>query len=68
MLLLGVVLGLGVAFTVSRLFADLAPVYTAAGLAAGAAVGLGVAVWAIGMRRVARDRAVLDRWVADVSR
>lgn len=67
MLLLGVVFGLGVALTASRLFAHLAPAYTAAGLAAGAAVGLGVAAWAIGMRRVARDRAVLDRWVADVT-
>jgi len=66
MLLLGVVFGLGVALAVSRLFADLAPAYTAAGLAAGAAVGLAVAWWVIGMRRVLRDRALMDRWVADV--
>jgi hypothetical protein len=66
MLLLGVIFGLGIALAVSRLFADLAPAYTAAGLTAGAAVGLAVAVWAIGMRRAASDRAVLDRWVADV--
>jgi hypothetical protein len=52
---------------VSRLSAGLTPVYLAAGLAAGAAVGLAAAVWAIRMRRVARDRAVLDRWVADVT-
>jgi Flp pilus assembly protein TadB len=67
MMLLGVVFGAGVALTLSRLFADLAPAYTAAGLVAGAAVGLVVAVWVVGMRRLLRDRAVLDRWVADVT-
>lgn len=54
------------ALTLSRLFADVANAYTAAGVAAGAAVGLAVAVWVVGMRRTLRDRAVLDRWVADV--
>jgi hypothetical protein len=48
------------------LFADLAPAYTAAGLAAGAAVGLVVAVWVVRMRRLRRDRAALDRWIDDV--
>ncbi len=68
MLLLGVVFGLGVALIASRLFADLAPAsaYTGACLAAGVVVGLAAAVLAIRMRRAARDRAVLDRWVADV--
>lgn len=66
MMVLGVVFGLGVALTVSRLFADLAPAYTVAGLVAGAAMGLAVAWWVIGTRRVLRDRAVLDRWIADV--
>jgi hypothetical protein len=51
---------------VSRLFAGLAPAYIAGGLAAGAAVGLAVAVGATGLRRAARDRAVRDRWVADI--
>lgn len=67
MMLLGVVFGLGVALTMSRLFADLAPAYTAAGLVAGAAIGLVVAMWVVGMRRLLHDRAVLDRWVADVT-
>jgi hypothetical protein len=66
MMLLGAVLGVGVTLTLSRLFADVAPAYRAAGVAAGAAVGLVVAVWVVGMRRTLRDRAVLDRWVADV--
>jgi len=66
MMLLGAVLGVGVALTLSRLFADVAPAYTAVGVAVGAAVGLAVAVWVVGMRRTLRDRAVLDRWVGDV--
>ena len=70
MLLLGVVFGLGVALIASRLFADLPPAhrwaYTGACLAAGTVAGLAAAVLAIRMRRAARDRAVLDRWVADV--
>jgi hypothetical protein len=66
MMLLGVIFGLGVALALSWLFADLAPAYTAAGLAPGAAVGLVVAVWVAGMRRRLRDRAILDRWIDDV--
>ena len=49
MMLLGVVFGLGVALTLSRLFADLAPAYTVAGLVAGAAVGLVLAVLGVGI-------------------
>lgn len=66
MMLLGAVLGSGVALTLSRLFADVARAYTVAGAAVGAGVGLAVAVWVFGMRRTLRDRAALDRWVADV--
>ena len=66
MMLLGTVLGMGVALTLSRLLVDVARSYTVAGVAAGAAVGLAVAVWAFGARRTLRDRAVLDRWVGDV--
>ncbi len=66
MMLFGAILGVGVALTLSRLAADLARSYTLAGAAGGAAVGLAVAVWVFGVRRTLRDRAVLDRWVADV--
>jgi hypothetical protein len=66
MMLFGVILGVGVALTLSRLAADLARAYTLAGAAAGAVVGLAAAVWVFGVRRTLRDRAVLDRWVADV--
>jgi hypothetical protein len=66
MMVFGAVFGLGVAIAISRLFANLAPAYTAAGMVGGAAVGLVVAVWVVSMRRTLRDRAVIDRWVADV--
>jgi len=66
MMLLGAVLGVGVALTLSRLFADMARAYTVAGVASGGAAGLTVAVWVFGLRRTLRDRAVLDRWMADV--
>ena len=65
-MLFGAVLGTGVALTLSRLFADVLRAHTTAGVAVGAAAGLTVAVWVIGVRRTLRDRAVLDRWVADV--
>src|SRR5512135_265767 len=57
---------MGMTLTLSRLFADLARAYTVAGVAVGAAAGLTVAVWVFGLRRTLRDRAALDRWVADV--
>jgi hypothetical protein len=67
MMLLGAVLGIGVALTLSRVFVDLAPAYTVAGLVAGAVMGLVVAVWVVAMRRTLRDRAVLERWVSETA-
>ena len=67
MMLLGAGFGLGVALTISRLFANLAPGYTVAGLVAGGVIGLVVTVWVVGMRGLLHDRAVLDRWVSDVT-
>jgi hypothetical protein len=66
MVLLGAGFGFGVALTLSRLFADLAPAYKTAALIAGAAIGLAVALWVVVTRSVLHDRAVLDRWVSDV--
>lgn len=66
MMVLGAGFGLGVALGVSRLFAGLAPGLTIAGLAAGGAIGLLVTVWVVGMRGLLSDRAVMDRWIADV--
>jgi hypothetical protein len=62
-MLLGAGFGLGVALTISRLFANLAPGYTIAALVAGGVVGLAATVWVLG--RLRQDRAVLDRWVGD---
>jgi hypothetical protein len=67
MMLLGAGFGLGVALTLSRLFADLAPAYTIAGTVAGAVAGLLVTVWIVGVRGLLHDRAVLDRWVTDIT-
>jgi hypothetical protein len=67
MMILGAGFGLGVALAVTRLFAGLAPGLTIAGLAAGGLVGLLLTVWVVGIRGLLHDRAVLDRWVTDVT-
>jgi hypothetical protein len=67
MMVLGAGFGLGVALAVSRLFAGLAPELTIAGLAVGLLVGLGLTVWVVGIRGLLHDRAVLDRWVVDIT-
>jgi hypothetical protein len=67
MMILGAGFGLGVALMVTRLFAGLAPGLTVAGLAAGGLVGLLLTVWVVGIRGLLHDRAVLDRWVTDVT-
>ena len=67
MMVLGAGFGLGVALGVSRLFAGLAPGLTIAGLVVGGAVGLVLTVWVVGMRGLLSDRAVLDRWVGEVT-
>ncbi len=71
MMLLGAGFGLGVALTLSRLVAGLAPGpppgLTAAGIVASMAVGLAVTVWVVNTRSLLSDRAVLDRWTGDVT-
>lgn len=67
MMVLGAGFGLGVALAVSRLFAGLAPGLTIAGLAAGGVIGLLLTVWVVGMRGLLSDRAVLDRWISEVT-
>ncbi|MCG5432004.1 TIGR04086 family membrane protein [Mycobacterium sp. MYCO198283] len=66
MMLLGAAFGMGVALTLGRLVADLAPAYAVAGIAAGVLVGSAVAVWVVRSRGLLHDRALLDRWVGDV--
>jgi hypothetical protein len=67
MTILGAGFGLGVALAVTRLFAGLAPGLTIAGLVAGGLMGLLLTLWVVGIRALLHDRAVLDRWVTDVT-
>jgi hypothetical protein len=66
-MILGAGFGFGVALAVTRLFAGLAPGLTIAGLFAGGVVGLLLTMWVVGIRGQLHDRAVLDRWVTDVT-
>lgn len=66
MTLLGAGFGLGVALTLGRLFADLSPRWTVAGVAACAVMGVGLTLWVVSTRGLLHDRAVLDRWVGEV--
>jgi len=67
MMLVGAGFGLGVALTLSRLLANLAPGLTIAGAVACAAVGLGLTVWVVGTRGLLRDRGLLDRWAGEAT-
>ena len=67
MMLVGAGFGLGVALTLSRLVADLAPGLTVAGAVGCAAIGLGLTVWVVGTRGLLRDRALLDRWAGEAT-
>jgi hypothetical protein len=67
MMLVGAGFGSGVALTLSRLLAGLAPGLTAAGAVACAAIGLALTVWVVGIRGLLRDRALLDRWAGDAT-
>ena len=67
MMVLGAGFGLGVALGISRLFAGLAPGLTIAGLVAGGVIGLLLTVWVVGMRGLLSDRALLDRWINEVT-
>lgn len=67
MLVLGAGFGLGVAVAVSRVLAGAAPGLAVAGLVVGAVVGLLLEVWVVGTRGLLNDRAVLDRWVGEVT-
>ena len=67
MMLVGAGFGLGVALTLSRLLAHLAPGLTIAGAVACAAIGLGLTVWVVGTRGLLRDRGLLDRWAGEAT-
>lgn len=71
MMVFGAAFGLGVALTLSRLVGGLLPQLhpglAGAGIAVGVALGLGLTVWVVQIRSLLGDRAVLDRWVDDVT-
>lgn len=67
MTVLGAGFGLGVALVISRLFVGVAPELTVAGSVAGGLVGVALTVWVVRVRGLLHDRAVLDRWVHEVS-
>ncbi len=67
MVLLGAGFGLGVALTLSRLLSGVASRLTVAGFVACMAVGLALTIWVVGTRSLLHDRAVLDRWVGEVT-
>ena len=66
MLLLGGGFGVGVALTLSRVFADLAPQWALGGALGGAVIGVALTLWVVGVRALLHDRAVFDRWVVEV--
>ena len=67
MMLLGAGFGLGVALTLSRMLADLAPQWSVGGAIGGAVLGVVLTLWVVGVRSLLQDRAVLDRWVVEVT-
>jgi hypothetical protein len=67
LMLLGAVFGLGVALTLTRVVADLAPGLTLAGMAVGIAIGAAVSFWVVSIRTLLHNRAQLDRWTGDVT-
>jgi hypothetical protein len=67
MMVLGGGFGLGVALTLSRLMSQLGPGSDVVGLLVGGVVGLFLTIWVVGIRGVLHDRALMDRWVGDVS-
>lgn len=75
LMVFGALFGLGVALTLSRLVAGLlsrlspgvAPPVVGAGIVVCVAVGLATTLWLVNVRSLLSDRAVLDRWVTDVT-
>ncbi len=71
LMVFGVAFGLGVALTLSRVVAGLAPRLhpglTAAGIAVCLALGLAMAAWVVHIRTLLGDRAALDRWVGEAT-
>lgn len=65
--LLGAGFGLGAGLAAGRLLAALVPGQTAAALAGGAVFGLALTAWVVGIRGLLHERAVHERWIAEVT-
>lgn len=63
--LFGAAFGLGLAVTLGRVLAGIAPAWSTAAVAVSAATGLALACWVTATRRLLARRATLDRWVAE---
>ena len=59
--------GVGVALTLSRLVAGLAPGFTLAGSVACVVIGLALTVLVVNIRGLLHDRALLDRWTGELA-
>ncbi len=59
--------GLGIALTVGRVLADIAPGWTPAVTFGALVAGVALTVWVIRSRAVVAQRAALDRWVIEVT-
>lgn len=64
--LIGAGFGIGLALTIWRLLAGIAPDWSLECGVGCAGTGLALAIWTIRARRLIHDRGVLDRWVGDV--
>lgn len=67
MMVLGGGFGLGAAFTLSRVLSQLGAGLDLIGLLVGGGVGLLLTIWVVGIRGVLYDRALLERWVGEVT-
>lgn len=67
MAVLGGGFGLGAALTLSRVLSQLSPGLDVPGLATGGAVGLLLTIWVVHIRGLLYDRALLERWVGEVT-
>ena len=66
MAVLGAGFGLGVALAASRLLAGAVPAGSAVGVVAGVALGVALTAWVVRTRGLLHDRALMERWAAEV--